>query len=50
MHPLSAWELLDVWAVNLWTLLGALCFLIGAYLLIPELSRNLKAAVAGTAT
>jgi hypothetical protein len=43
-------ELLDVWAVNLWTLLGALCFLAGAYLLIPELSRNLRATVAGTAT
>lgn len=39
-------ELLDVWAVNLWTLLGAICFLVGAYLLLPELGRNLKALVA----
>ena len=39
-------ELLDVWAVNAWTLLGAICFLIGAYLLVPELGRNLRMVVA----
>ena len=39
-------ELLDAWAVNTWTLLGALCFLTGAYLLVPELGRNLRALVA----
>jgi hypothetical protein len=39
-------ELLDAWAVNVWTLLGAICFLIGAYLLVPELGRNLRALVA----
>ena len=38
-------DLLDAWAVNAWTLLGALCFLIGAYLLLPELRRNLKTLV-----
>ena len=39
-------ELLDAWAVNVWTMLGAICFLIGAYLLVPELGRNLRALVA----
>ena len=38
-------ELLDAWAVNLWTLLGAICFFVGAYLLLPELRRNLAAVV-----
>ena len=39
-------ELLSVWAVNLWTLVGAVCFLVGALLLLPELRRNLRALVA----
>jgi hypothetical protein len=26
--------------------LGAICFLIGAYLLVPELGRNIRALVA----
>jgi hypothetical protein len=39
-------ELLDAWAVNAWTLLGAIGFLTGAYLLVPELGRNLRALVA----
>jgi len=34
-------DLLDAQAVNAWTLLGAMCFLVGAYLLLPELRRNL---------
>jgi hypothetical protein len=38
-------DLLDVWVVNMWTLLGASCFLIGAYLLLPELGRNLRMLV-----
>jgi preprotein translocase subunit SecG len=41
--PVTA-DLLDVWAVNAWTVAGALCFLIGAYLLLPEVGRNLRAA------
>jgi hypothetical protein len=39
-------DVLDVWAVNAWTLLGAICFLLGAYLLLPELRRNLDRVVA----
>ncbi len=39
-------ESLDAWAVNTWTLLGAICFFSGAYLLLPELGRNLRALVA----
>lgn len=31
---------LDVGEVNLWTLVGALCFLAGAYLLLPEMIRQ----------
>jgi len=31
--PVSAWT----WDANLWTLIGALSFLAGSYLLIPEL-------------
>jgi hypothetical protein len=38
-------DLLDVTAVNAWTLAGAICFLIGAYLLLPELKRNLRLVV-----
>lgn len=39
-------ELLDARAVNAWTLLGAICFLTGAYLLLPEMHRNLRTLVA----
>jgi TM2 domain-containing membrane protein YozV len=39
-------DVLDVWGVNAWTLLGAICFLIGAYLLLPELRRNIGRVVA----
>jgi hypothetical protein len=38
-------ELLDASAVNAWTLAGAICFFVGAYLLLPELTRNLKQVV-----
>ena len=37
---------LGVWAVNAWTLVGAICFLIGAYLLLPEVGRNLRTVTA----
>jgi hypothetical protein len=37
--------LLNAWLVNVWTLIGASCFLIGAYLLLPELGRNLRVVV-----
>ena len=40
-------ELLDARAVNAWTLVGAICFLVGAYLLLPELGRNLRALITG---
>jgi hypothetical protein len=36
----KATALLDVQAVNLWTSSGALCFLIGAYLLLPEMRKD----------
>jgi hypothetical protein len=39
-------DLLDGWAVNVWTLAGAICFLIGANLLLPEVGRNLRAVTA----
>jgi hypothetical protein len=39
-------DLLGVWAVNAWTFLGAICFLIGAYLLVPEVGRNLRRVAA----
>ena len=39
-------DVLDVAAVNAWTLLGAICFLVGAYLLLPELRRNIDLVVA----
>ncbi len=39
-------DLLDAWAVNAWTLLGAVCFFLGAYLLLPELRRNIGRLVA----
>jgi hypothetical protein len=38
-------DVLDVVAVNAWTLLGAICFLVGAYLLLPELRRNIDLLV-----
>jgi hypothetical protein len=38
-------ELLDAGAVNAWTLAGAICFFLGAYLLLPELVRNLRRLV-----
>ena len=37
----GAGDVLDAWRVNVWTLLGAICFLVGAYLLLPELRRNI---------
>jgi hypothetical protein len=39
-------DVLDAWAVNAWTLAGAICFLIGAYLLLPEVGRNLRRVAA----
>jgi hypothetical protein len=39
-------DLLNADAVNAWTLLGAVCFLVGAYLLLPELRRNIAMVVA----
>lgn len=42
----STADRLDAWAVNRWTLLGAICFLVGAALLLPELRRNLGLVVA----
>jgi hypothetical protein len=39
-------DLLDARAVNAWTLLGAICFLIGAYLLVPEVGRNIRIVAA----
>ena len=41
----STGELLDAAAVNAWTLAGAICFFVGAYLLLPELVRNLHRLV-----
>lgn len=38
-------ELLDARAINAWTLLGAICFFTGAYLLLPELGKNLRMVV-----
>jgi hypothetical protein len=35
-------ELLDAHASNLWTVVGALCFFIGAYLLLPEMTAQFK--------
>lgn len=42
-------ELLDAWMANLFTCLGAVCFFAGAYLLLPELRRNLRRVVSGRA-
>jgi hypothetical protein len=39
-------DVLDVGAVNAWTLAGAVSFLVGAYLLLPELRRNVEEVVA----
>jgi len=35
-------DLISARAVNAWTMLGAVCFLVGAYLLLPEVARNLR--------
>lgn len=43
----STADLLDGWSVNAFTCLGALCFFLGAYLLIPELGRNVRRGVLG---
>jgi hypothetical protein len=42
----GATDVLDAWLVNATTLLGALCFMIAAVLLLPELGRNLRRMVA----
>ncbi|WP_222846491.1 hypothetical protein [Pontiella sulfatireligans] len=39
-----ATDVLDLQAVNVWTLAGALCFLAGAYLLIPEMTKQKQSA------
>jgi hypothetical protein len=44
--PVNA-ELLDAWMANAFTCLGAACFFAGAYLLLPELRRNVRRVVAG---
>jgi hypothetical protein len=36
-------EMLDPFAVNLWTLIGAICFFLGAYLLLPEMTAHSSA-------
>ncbi len=41
----GAGDVLDASAVNAWTLLGAICFLVGAYLLLPELRKNIAQVV-----
>jgi hypothetical protein len=33
-------ELLSAYASNLWTLVGAVCFFVGAYLLLPEMTSH----------
>jgi hypothetical protein len=38
-------DMLGAWAVNVWTCVGACCFLVGAYLLLPELARNLRRVI-----
>jgi len=38
-------KLLYVWPVNVFTCLGAVCFFAGAYLLLPELRRNVRCVV-----
>jgi hypothetical protein len=43
----STGELLDVWAVNAYTCIGAAGFFAGAYLLIPELGRNIRRVARG---
>ena len=40
-------ELLDAWMVNVYTCLGAVGFFAGAYLLLPELGRNVRRVVHG---
>ena len=36
-------NLFDLWVVNLTTCIGAMCFLVGAYLLLPEMARQAPA-------
>ena len=38
-------DILSAWNVNFFTFAGGLCFLVGAYLLIPEAARNLAEIV-----
>ena len=38
-------DILSAWNVNFFTFAGGLCFLVGAYLLIPEAARNLREIV-----
>lgn len=42
----GAADVLDFAAVNVWTLIGAICFMLGAFLLLPEARRNLRHAAA----
>jgi len=42
-------DLLDTWMANAFTCLGAVCFFAGAYLLLPELRRNVSRVVLGEA-
>jgi hypothetical protein len=35
-------DALGTWAANLWTCLGAVCFFVGAFLLLPEVGRNVR--------
>jgi len=42
----GATDVLDAWLVNATTLVGALCFMVAAVLLLPELGRNLRRMVA----
>ena len=38
-------DILSAWNVNFFTFAGGLCFLVGAYLLIPEAARNVREIV-----
>jgi hypothetical protein len=42
----NATEVLDLRAANLWTFIGAVGFLIGAYLLLPEMAKHRSLEVA----
>ncbi|TCI04499.1 hypothetical protein EZV61_00535 [Corallincola luteus] len=35
----SSQEVLDLYQINLWTLVGAACFFVGAYLTLPEMTQ-----------